>query len=273
MMARKHMQGFTLVELLVSMGLGLLVVAIATQLLVTNLSSFNAQRGIADVQDNGRFALDFINRDVRQAGLRPAGALLNPFSSVVMDAAVQTDNLVTLNKKSDSTGLGSGDELSDQLVIQRLTLEDTVDCEGNTVTAGNYVVSRYFLREDKSSGSGSALACDGGYHNSTAPTNLNDDGIVLLASVENFQVLLGVGSSGVPTRYYKPDEYVLLAAPRPKVLAVRLGALVTSMDTTGGQIGSSPDMAVLNATVQNVPSDGRIRRVFVTSIALRNEQL
>lgn len=273
MLARKHMQGLTLVELLVSMALGLLVVAIATQLLVTNLMSFNAQRGIADVQDNGRFALDFMARDIRQAGLRPAGALLNPFPSIVVDGAALTADQATVDASKESTGLDSTDGASDQLVVQRLTLEDTVDCEGNAVAGGNYVVSRYFLREDKPSGSASALACDGGYHNSTAAVNLGDAGIVLMGSVENFQVLLGVGGAGVPVRYYTPDDYAALAEPRPKVLAVRLGALVSSMETTGGQIGETPDIDVLNATVTDAPSDGRIRRVFVTSIALRNEQL
>lgn len=272
MLARKRMQGLTLAELLVSMGLGLVVAAVATQLLVTNLMSFNAQRGIADVQDNGRFALDFINRDIRQAGLRPAGATVNPFASVVIDTAAMpgaTTALLTTNSMGASTGLGQ----SDQLVVQRLTLEETVDCEGNTVAAGSYVVSRYFLRSDAASGSGSALACDGGFHNSTAIDRLGDAGIVLLSSVENFQVLLGVGASGVPSRYYRPDEYELLGEPRPRVLAVRVGALVSSMDTTGGHIGDVPDIDVLDETVTDAPGDGRIRRVFVTSVALRNEQL
>lgn len=272
MVARKRMQGLTLIELLVSMALGLLVVAISTQLLVTNMMSFNAQRGIADVQDNGRFALDFINRDIRQAGLRPAGATVNPFPSLVMSAAAMpgaSNTLLTTNNISTSTGLGQ----SDQLVVQRLTLEDTVDCEGNAVTAGNYVVSRYFLRADVSSGSASALACDGGFHDSTAASRLGDAGVVLLGAVENLQVLLGVGASGVPSRYYRPDEYALLGTPRPRVLAIRLGALVSSMETTGWQLGDVPDIDVLDETVTDVPGDGRIRRVFVTSVALRNEQL
>lgn len=272
MMARSQMQGLTLVELLVSMVLGLLVAAVATQLLLTNLMSFSAQRGIADVQDSGRFALDFINRDIRQAGLRPAGATVNPFSSVVIDATAMpgaTTSVLTTNSVGSSTGLGR----SDQLVVQRLTLEETVDCEGNTVAAGNYVISRYFLRGDTQSGSDSALACDGGFHNSTAIDRIGDAGTVLLSSVENFQVLLGVGASGVPTRYYRPDEYALLATPRPRVLAIRVGALVSSMETTGSQIGSVPDIDVLDETVSNAPGDGRIRRVFVTSVALRNEQL
>lgn len=262
-------QGFTLLELVVSLGLGLLIAAAATQLFVTNLMGFNLQRGISDVQDNGRFALDFINRDVRQAGIRPAGLLESPHIPVVIDAGAMpgaTAALLTSNGVS-TTGLGQ----SDQLVMQRLTLTDTVDCEGNQVLANRYVVSRYFLRADTPSGSTSALACDGGSHDTVALSDIGDAGIVLMGSVENMQVQLGVGTAGVPTQYLRPDEYSLLAAPRPRILSVRLGALVASADRTGKQLGSAPVLNVLNATVNNIPADGRIRRVFVTSIALRNE--
>lgn len=275
MQTRKRNQGFTLVELMVSVGLGLLVAAIATQLFVTNLMSFNAQRGIADVQDNGRFAMDFINRDIRQAGLRPAGAILNPYPAVVIETSDMPDataELITTDSKAGSPGIGP----SDQLLIQRLTLEDTVDCEGNAVAADSYVVSRYFLRADAASGSASALVCAGGSHATTAGSlsaSVANDGTVLLTSAENFQVLLGVGDAGVPVRYYGPDEYALLAEPRPRILAVRVGVLVSSMDSTGEQFGVVPDLNVLDETVEDIPGDGRIRRIFVTSIGLRNERM
>lgn len=270
---RKGSGGFTLIELMVSMGLGILIAAIAAQLFVTNLMSFNAQRGISDVQDNGRFAVDFINRDVRQSGLRPAGALINPYPAIVVDAASMpgaTAATLTTNSMASSTGLGS----SDQLVIQRLTLVDTVDCEGNTVLANRYVVSRYFLRKDAASGSESALACAGGSHDTLAlDASVSAQGTVLMPSVENLQIQLGAGSSGVPVRYYRPDEYLALPDPRPRILAVRVGVLASSMDSTGKQLGAVPSINVLDQVVANAPGDGRIRRVFVTSIALRNEKL
>lgn len=269
MSTHSRSRGFTLIELIIALGLGVLVAAAATQLFVTNLMGFNLQRGMSDVQDNGRFALDFINRDVRQAGVRPAGALESLFPPVAVSVSEMPGSAAaTLTTDSVST-TGLGD--SDQLVIQRLTLTDTVDCEGNDVAANRYVVSRYFLRADAASGSESALACDGGSHDTTALTGIGDAGIVLLGSVENMQVQLGIGTAGVPTQYLRPDQYALLATPRPRVLAVRLGALVVSVDRTGEQLGDAPDLNVLDALVNDIPADGRIRRVFVTSIALRNE--
>lgn len=266
-------RGFTILELMVALGLGLLVSAAATQLFVTNLQGFNIQRGMGDVQDNGRFALDFINRDVRGAGIRPAGSLDNPYPPVVIDIAQvpgATDATLTTSDGVSTTGLGS----SDQLVIQKLTLTDTVDCEGNAVAANRYMVSRYFLRKDDASGSASALACEGGSHDAVTVDSFDGkNSVVLLGSAENMQVMLGVGTGNTPTQYLRADEYVALPAPRPRVLAVRLGVMVASTDRTGGQMGTAPVLNVLDATVDDIPGDGRIRRVFVTSIALRNEML
>ncbi len=273
MSTHSRSRGFTLIELIIALGLGVLVAAAATQLFVTNLMGFNLQRGMSDVQDNGRFALDFINRDVRQSGVRPAGSLDNtnpPVTIIASEMPGATAAILTSNGVS-TTGLGS----SDQLLIPRMIVADSVDCEGNEVLfdpgKNTYVVSRYFLRADAASGSASALACDGGSHDTTALSNIGDAGIVLLGSVENMQVQLGIGAAGVPTQYLRPDQYILLAAPRPRILAVRLGVMVTSVDRTGEQLGDAPDLNVLDALVNDVPADGRIRRVFVTSIALRNE--
>ncbi|GGW61922.1 PilW family protein [Vreelandella hamiltonii] len=58
--------GFTLVELLVAMVIGLLVMAGATQLFISSQQSFRFQTALADMQDTGRFALDTLSRELRQ---------------------------------------------------------------------------------------------------------------------------------------------------------------------------------------------------------------
>lgn len=270
MSLRKSNRGFTLIELIVSLGLGLLIAAAAMQLFITNVQGFNTQRGVSDVLDNGRFVLDFINRDVRQAGLSQAGVAAASFVPVVVDVLDMpgaTGALLTLNGLA-TPGLGN----SDQLVTQRLARVDTVDCEGNAVPKDNYVVSRYFLRADMVSNATSALACDGGWHDSNNLFGMGDAGVVLLGSAENLQVQLGVAMTASTVRYMRADDYALLSTPRPPVIAIRLGALVASVDVAGEQVGNvAPDLNVLDALVNDIPADGRIRRVFVTSIALRNE--
>ena len=67
MKTHHNMLGFTLIELMISLTLGLMIMLAAMQLLLTNQMSFNLQSGMRNVQENGRFALDYINRTVRSA--------------------------------------------------------------------------------------------------------------------------------------------------------------------------------------------------------------
>ncbi|CAH1043044.1 PilW family protein [Halomonas sp. TD01] len=59
--------GFTLVELLVAMVIGLLVMAGATQLFISSQQSYRFQTALANMQDAGRFALDTLAQELRQA--------------------------------------------------------------------------------------------------------------------------------------------------------------------------------------------------------------
>lgn len=60
--------GFSLVELMLALGLGLVVVTGIVQLFVGNSQTYNILNGQARMQENARFALEFISRAARQAG-------------------------------------------------------------------------------------------------------------------------------------------------------------------------------------------------------------
>lgn len=60
-------RGVTLVELMVSMTIGLFVVAIATVVLVSAKSGYTAQTDSAQILDAGRHAIDILSRTIRQA--------------------------------------------------------------------------------------------------------------------------------------------------------------------------------------------------------------
>ena len=63
-----HGKGFSMVELMVALLLGSLVTVVALQLLGTNQRAFRLQQSLLDVQEQGRFALDYIARDLRMMG-------------------------------------------------------------------------------------------------------------------------------------------------------------------------------------------------------------
>ncbi len=63
------MQGLTLIELMVSMVLGLVVVGGAISLTLANRQSYRTNEGLSQVQESARTAFELIARDVRQAGV------------------------------------------------------------------------------------------------------------------------------------------------------------------------------------------------------------
>lgn len=61
--------GFTLIELMIAMVLGLIVIAGVTSIFLAGQQSFRTNNALADVQDGSRIAFELMARDIRQAGL------------------------------------------------------------------------------------------------------------------------------------------------------------------------------------------------------------
>lgn len=61
-------QGFSLVELMVGMVLGLFLAMGIAQVFISNNSSFRTQEGLAKIQEGGRFAMGRISSAIRMAG-------------------------------------------------------------------------------------------------------------------------------------------------------------------------------------------------------------
>lgn len=62
-------RGFTLVELMISMVLGLVVIGGATGVILANRQSYRSNEGLSQVQESARTAFELLARDVRQAGV------------------------------------------------------------------------------------------------------------------------------------------------------------------------------------------------------------
>ncbi|MCL7714194.1 PilW family protein [Stenotrophomonas mori] len=60
--------GFTLIELMISLALGLLVLGAAFVVFRSNQNSFRATEGINRIQENARAAFELISQDIRAAG-------------------------------------------------------------------------------------------------------------------------------------------------------------------------------------------------------------
>ncbi|QSX75155.1 prepilin-type N-terminal cleavage/methylation domain-containing protein [Lysobacter arenosi] len=72
--------GFSLIELMISLVLGLLVVAAAGTLFMANRQTYTATESLGRLQENARVAFELMSRDVREAGGNFCGA---PLASTV----------------------------------------------------------------------------------------------------------------------------------------------------------------------------------------------
>lgn len=68
MRARKSQRGFSLIELMISITLGLILMAGVLSIFFSSKVTYLANEKTARLQENGRVALDFITHDVRSAG-------------------------------------------------------------------------------------------------------------------------------------------------------------------------------------------------------------
>lgn len=67
----KRQRGFTLIELMVALLLGLLVVAAAGSIFLSNRRVYGSTEAISRIQENQRAAFELISRDIREAGVNP----------------------------------------------------------------------------------------------------------------------------------------------------------------------------------------------------------
>ncbi len=86
---RASQQGVTLVEIMVAMVVGLILLAGIIQVFISNKQTYRVQEALARIQENGRFAMEFLSRDIRMAGF--TGCSQNaPIANVLNDAGVRS---------------------------------------------------------------------------------------------------------------------------------------------------------------------------------------
>ncbi len=240
--------GFTLVELMVALALGLLISAAAIQLFLGGLLTSRMQQANAELQNSGVFGLDYVARDLRLANyINTDFPELNeqtPWGGVVLTArtaALSNANIpipaaapfisqgLLSHSPGDTVstvanewqGLSNVSLASDQLTIQFVAPNAMVNCEGANVQAGDYVIQRYFVRRADAAattGTDYGLACDANTPNATAvaePTTITGfggAGELVMPRVDHFAVQLGVRNEAGNMAYYTINQYRTAAA-------------------------------------------------------------
>ncbi|WP_440464723.1 PilW family protein [Psychrobacter sp. ASPA161_6] len=176
--AFKRDNGFTLVELMIALVLGLLISAAALQVFYTSSVNSRRQEASSQIQDNAIFGFSQIQQHLRRTNygakstsdhdeffmnhLTPQGGVVltapsgtddnwleGNLSGLVLDSAAILEDLLS-NSASDNSSISNLDGIdnSDQLTIQYQSgLDGLFDCEGSRIPKDFYVIERYFVRD------------------------------------------------------------------------------------------------------------------------------
>jgi type IV pilus assembly protein PilW len=340
-------QGFTLVEIMVAMLLGLFLLGGGLQVVTHSKTTYRTQEALSRIQENGRFALYFLAQDIRMAGFIGCGnqdaltntlntptAFLYNFGTAIegFESSSATAWTPSINNLAIPSPLPSALPGSDIITVRR------VDDQGFTVTAHAAATSGLtldatattanlksagFLTSTATNNCAIAVVTDcssaavfqvsgvaasvlshasGGactlqnatddlgktYANGQVyPINTisyyvrkkpgyqpglyrkkgREDAEELIEGIEKMQILYGVDTditADGTANYYVTADKVLVPDWR-KVVSVRISLLLVSLDDN---LTDKPVSYTYNGVQE--PGDRHLRKVFTSTIALRN---
>lgn len=307
--------GFSIVELLVAMAISLVLLTAVYQVFLGNTETYRINENQARLQENGRFALDILIREVRSAGYYGCSgdaadpSFLGDFAQAVEGFESTSATVWTPPVDASITSpLGGSDILTirrtDPTVFMRVATDMTARDADIAVTGVTENLNGDFLLINdcqeawvfQSSSAGSPIAHGTSFTYAFAAGSevykietvtyyiSNDDNNQpalfrkigaaaaeeILQGVENMQVLYGedTDADGDVNAYRTANN----VSAWNDVLSVRVGLLLrTPEEIAGGDLDTN-DYTV-NGTDVDPVDDRRQRRVFTTTIGLRNKLL
>lgn len=270
---KKNQRGLSLVEVMIGLLLSLVLTAGVIQIYISNKQTYTLQDEMSRLQENGRFAMDIVQRVIRGAGFQGGQAFI---PANTMDAANPpnqydpANTLVTTSSNDHLEVIGSS----------------WVDCAGiplGTPPPPAVPVTNFFYIDQNNN-----LVC------------LSSSALVpriLIDNVERMEILYGVDTDGDQSAdNYQTATQVAGGGSWPNVVSVRIALLLsTSTDEARSRIMPQPmtlDSVAANPLLStfgvnqgnprlfdsnndgladtNVAQDTRLYRVFTTTVALRN---
>lgn len=276
-MNKSHL-GFTLVELMVSLVLGLIIVGAAFQMLLSGQRSLAFQESIQGLQDNANIGINYVADDIKLTNLNLTFTEIKP--NQVSGLIVKNTNYLTGAASTNVSGEGVKSSFiadkSDVLVIQyKPDQSKEYDCEGNTINADDIVVQRYFIRkDDNGSANDFVLACDAGkYKDGVALSGLDGKGQIIMKGVDLFKVRVGVKDSANALSYNTLAEFSALPNTS-KAVSLQIGILSRSLDSISSNSVEKLEHKIFGESYDiTKPTTVKTKYVWIPverTIALRN---
>lgn len=248
-----NQKGLSLVELLIAMLLGLLLIAGALQMMLSSQEIYQTTDTLSRIQENGRFALNFLSKDVRMAGHNTTE---KADGKVFWDEACGATNPCTTNGALSD---------SDQIGILMNPSSD-VDCQGNAVGSEDTVIANvYYIDDSPTDPLVSSLYCRG---YDLSANGWISNGQPLVDGVENMQILYGITDpvlDNTITSYVSSND----VTDWGNVGAARISLLLNNGQAEGNGNSEMRTFNLLDADPIAI-TDKHNRQVFATTITINN---
>ncbi len=326
--------GFGLIEIMISLVVGLILTAGVIQIFAANKQSYRVIDAESRIQENARFALDVLSRDIRMAGyqgcagsarvlvntLNDTSSFLYNFDIAIEGFEASSDNAWTPTVPSSITSpLGGRDIIAIRGMFDRgvaitgqpsagtcvstsadLKVADASEfSDGDIVIAGNCSKASIFQITNVNSGENVVHNTGGSISPGNSTKDLGacyvdngelariatrtfyvrnnaaglpalyrkDDTLAaeeLVEGIEDMQILYGVDNDGDGTA----NQFVRAnsVADWSQVASVRISLLLQSVED---YITTTPQAYAFNGNTV-ISQDRRLRRVFTTTVGLRN---
>ncbi len=240
-------QGFTLVELMISVTISLILLLVVTTVFTSSRQVFRVQEENARIQESGRFALEIIGRSIKQAGY--ADIPFTGFKVAFTGTAING---------TDGAGI------ADTMTVQYDSMVGDRNCEGDPVVAGDIIQNHFNL-----DAANAELQCLGTNAVVPAVPGAPPVGSVLVENVEDFQVQYGIDTTGDQSA----NQYIVAPATLvdplwTQAVTVRVCVLIRSFQTNIVAAGGT--YLDCNGAAVAVPADRRLRRAYTETFNLRN---
>ena len=249
-----HQKGLSLVELLIAMALGLLLTVGALQMMLSSQTIYRTTDTLSRIQENGRFALNFLAKGVRMAGHNSAEDE-DAEGKVFWDGACDTSDPCTFN--------GAGTD-SDQIGVLMDPSDDN-DCQGNDVGEDKVIVNVYSVA-DLDGDLVNSLYCQG--FDLSADDWVSPNAQPLVDGIESMQILYGVSdplANNSITSYISADD----VGDWGSIGAVRIGLLVNNGQIAGNGENETRSFDLLDAPTITA-TDKHNKQAFATTVTINN---
>ena len=261
----KHLQaGFSIVELMISLVLGLLLMTGVIQVFLSSRQTYATNEAMARQQENGRFALEFIARSARMAGYTDAIYPLDKELPIPINCLNWTNNkcksVLAGGAPSSMLTTEAGGNTSDSIgfVLQPQLIDGVRrDCTGRSVDDTDLVINHFKVM-------GNSLGCSSYKISGAAPKEKTFTPLV--EGIDSLQILYGedFGNDESANSYVSADR----VTDWNHVRSIRIAVLANSVNPVF-PAPPARNFVLLDAAPLAF-NDNRARQIFTTTIQLKN---